>query len=53
MTLGDKNIEFSFCLYNINPVIIYAVIALIVIAIVAVVVMIIMKNKKKNLPVVE
>ena len=53
MTLGEKNIEFSFCLYNINPIIIYVAIALIVIAIVAVVIVIIMKNKKKNLPVVE
>lgn len=53
MTLGDKNIEFSFCLYNINPIIIYVVIALIVIAIIAVVLMIVKKNKKKELPVVE
>lgn len=50
---GAKNIEFSFGIYNINPIIIYAVIALIVIIIVAVVLMIIMKNKKKTLPVAE
>ena len=53
MTLGDKNIEFSFSLYNINPIIIYVVIALIIIAIVAVVLMILKKNKKNELPVTE
>lgn len=53
MTLGDKNIEFSFSLYNINPIIIYAVIALIIIAIVAIVLMVLKKNKKNELPVTE
>ena len=53
MTLGDKNIEFSFSLYNINPIIIYAVIALIIIAIVAVILMVLKKNKKNELPVTE
>lgn len=53
MTLGDKNIEFSFCLYNINPIIIYIMIALIVIMIVTIVLLIIKKNKKKTLIVTE
>lgn len=53
MTLGDKNIEFSFCLYNINPIIIYIIIALIVIMIVTIVLLIIKKNKKKTLTVTE
>lgn len=53
MTLGDKNIEFSFCLYNINPIIIYIMIALIVIMIVTIVLLIIKKNKKKTLTVTE
>ena len=51
MTLGNKNIEFSFSI--INPIIIYAAIALVVIIIVAIVMIILKNKKKKELPVVE
>lgn len=47
---GASYIEFSFEVYNINPVIMYGAIGLLVIIVIAVVVLLIKKNKKQELP---